>query len=56
MKVICLDCGKNIPLHRKHITTEINYYIEKGLYFCRNCRKKIILKELERLLNDKRRR
>lgn len=55
MKVKCERCKKKILYNKRSTTKEITKFMDKGVYLCRPCRRKIILKELKRLLDEKRR-
>ncbi len=52
MKCRCVECGPLVGMDKKTIRKDMLYYAEKSIYLCRYCRHKVILKELERLLND----
>ena len=52
MKYTCLDCKRKVLIHSKSMKDYVKFYADKGVYLCRKCRSKVILKELERRLND----
>jgi len=52
----CNDCGSKTQACRNQTKSDLLYFYDQGIYLCRNCRKKLYLKKLGELLDDKRRR
>ncbi len=53
MKVKCLRCKSKKKFNKGGAVNEILKYAEKGIYLCQPCRRKVILEELKRLLDEK---
>ncbi len=56
MKKKCNRCKKTCNFQKMNMRKDNLAYAEKGVYFCRPCRHEIVIIEMEKILNDKRRR
>lgn len=49
----CLDCGKSCPQNKRFLSKDTLRFVNHGIYLCIKCRHKIVIKEFERILKEK---